>query len=354
MNKQLYLHAGFHKTGTSAIQQFAARNRRRLKAGGVLYPRLWPATFRPQEAHHFLAHAVAGNERFVTISQTRSLVSRWQRWAGQSGGQVLLSSEAVCRHQLGQADDRIDRQRAYLERLANVLEGFEVEPVLVVRRQDEFVRSLYQEHVAAGLSDSARRTFPDFVEELGTRKIRFLERLELFRSVFGRVRVLVYEELASGDLARSFFEALGVSGLGGGRFRPVRTSLTVGETLVKQRINRWIASRNQNRLVLLWLRSRPVQRIIARELEACHTLWPDVDARRAFVERFDKENERIAAEFLNRGGFLFPPLAAGSAPEVPSPAESAVDTVVAEAVCATRWRIQVILGRQAISELVKV
>ena len=350
---RLFLHAGFHKTGTSAIQQFAARNRRRLKSGGVLYPRLWPATFRPVHAHHFLAHAVAGDERFVTLEQARSLVSRWRRWAGQSGGQVLLSSEAVCRHQLGQADDRIDRQRAYLERLANVLEGFEVEPVLVVRRQDEFVRSLYQEHVAAGLSDSARRTFPDFVEELGTRKIRFLERLELFRSVFGRVRVLVYEELASGDLARSFFEALDVPGLGGGRFRPVRTSLTVGETLVKQRINRWIASRNQNRLVLLWLRSRTVRRIIARELGACHTLWPDAHTRRIFVEQFDEENATIAAEFLSQDGLLFPPLTPGSALVAPPPAESAVDAVVEEAVKATRWRVHVILGRQAVSELVR-
>jgi hypothetical protein len=350
---RLILHAGFHKTGTTAIQQFAARNRRRLQSGGVLYPRLWPATFRPLEAHHFLAHAVAGNERFVTIAQTRSLVSRWQRWAGQSGGQVLLSSEAVCRHQLGQADDHIDRQRAYLERLANVLEGFEVEPVLVVRRQDEFVRSLYQEHVAAGLSDSARRTFPDFVEELAVGKIRFLDRLDLFRNVFGRVRVLVYEELSAEGLPRSFFEALGIAGLDDTGSSPVRESLTVGETLVKRHLNAWVNSGPQNRLLLWWLGQRRIREVIEAELGACTSLWPDERTRRDFLAQYDEENARIAGEFLGRSGRLFPALDDGWQNREVCGQEEQLDAVQ-RVVQAGRWGLRAILGKKAIKGLLRV
>ncbi|QOC23804.1 hypothetical protein IC757_06675 [Wenzhouxiangella sp. AB-CW3] len=350
---KLFLHAGFHKTGTTAIQQLAARNRRRLKTGGFLYPRLWPATFRPASAHHFLAHAVAGNERFVTHKQARLLISRWQRWAARSGGRVVLSSEAICRHQLGDAADPIERQRAYLERLAGLLEGFEVEPVLVVRRQDDFARSLYQEHVAAGLSDSARRTFPEFIEALGAGKIRFLERLELFRRVFGRVRVLVYEELAQGDLPRSFFEAFGVSGLEDDGSGTVRESLTVGETLVKRHLNPWLRRPMQNRALLWWLGQQRIRQAIERELGACTSLWPDGRMRQDFLARFDDENQRIAEEFLGHSGSLFPPLAGAWHDSGACSAEEQL-AAVRRVVRAGRRSLQAVLGKAAVEGILRV
>ncbi len=46
MTKRFYLHIGAPKTGTTYLQQVLHRNRRQLKAAGVLYPR------NPGDAHH--------------------------------------------------------------------------------------------------------------------------------------------------------------------------------------------------------------------------------------------------------------------------------------------------------------
>ena len=347
------LHAGFHKTGTSAIQKVASRNRRRLRAGGVLYPRLWPATFRPVGAQHLLAHAVAGNERFVTLKQARSLISRWRRWGERTGGRVLLSSEAICRHQLGDASDRLERQRAYLERLAEVLEGFEVQPLMVVRRQDDFVRSLYQEHVAAGMGESARRPFADFIVRLGAAKTDFLDRIRLFQDVFGRVRVLVYEELAGRNLPGAFFEELGIEGMVGGDSRLVRKSQTVGQTLVKQQLNEWVHTEYQNRLLLWWLVRTRIRGVIEAELGRRMSLWPDQITRTQFLEQFDEENVRIAREFLGRNGCLFPPLGDSRPEDEHCNSPEQIAAVVKRAVGAGRWSLRAILGRKAVEWLLK-
>jgi len=349
----LILHAGLHKTGTTAIQQFAARNRRRLLAGGFLYPRLWPAALRPVAGHHFLFHAVAGRERHLTLVQAHKLVRRWHRRAIKADCCVLLSSEAICRYMPDGRAGPDAHGRRFVERLLTLLSDFDVRPVLVVRRQDDFVRSLYQEHVAAGTGASACSSFSDYLSAAAADKARFLERLRVFRETFGSVSVLVYEELADRTLPVQFLQRLGVGGLDGCHTRAVRRSLSVAETLVKQRLNAWITGRQQNRLVLLWLRSRAVQRVLQRTLGGCNTLWPDGATRVEFLARFDAENRLIAREFLGRDDRLFPPLGESSTTGVPPPEGEAVADAMQQAVTATRWRLQAIIGRKAVSELTR-
>ena len=350
----LFLHAGFHKTGTSAIQQYAARRRSNLKAGGILYPYLWPATFRPVSAHHFLAHAVAGDERLVALRKVRSLIAGWRQWAEQTGGWVLLSSEAICRHQLGDALETLERQRAYLERLAEVLDGFNVEPVLVIRRQDEFVRSLYQEHVATGLGASARLSFPDFLLQFAAGKACYLDRIRLFRDVFGKVRVLVYEDLADRNLPEAFFEQLGLEVGGGKKSVPVRESLSAGQTLVKQRLNEWVNSRRRNRLLLSWLCQGRIKRVIDDELGRCVSLWPDAATRRRFMAQFDEENAIIAREFLRRDGKLFPPLEDSRLDSAGCCHSQQVTATVQRVVRAGQWGLRIILGKNVVNELLRI
>ena len=348
----IVLHAGFHKTGTSAIQQFAARNRRRLKEGGVLYPSVWSMGARRVHGHHALAHAVAKADREPEFRKARRLVGRWREQALASQCAVLVSSEAICRYGWDDPGVVEGQENPYLLRWRELLSGFDVLPVLVARRQDDFVRSLYQEHVAAGAGASARLAFPDFLSAAASEKARFLDRLEGFERVFGQVRVLVYEELTGGSLPVSFLQQLGIDGLEGCAAPVVRPSLSVGETLVKQRLNSWISGRWQNRLVLLWLRSAPVSRIIQRELGACNTLWPDSQVRAAFIEQFEQENAKIARDFLDRDGNLFPALHEHVGADMPPPDCARINRVLRLAVDAARWRLQTILGRRAVHELV--
>jgi hypothetical protein len=347
----LILHAGFHKTGTSAIQRFAASHRRLLARQGLLYPRLWPENFRPVDGHHFVAHAVAGNERFLTRSQAAGLVDRWRRSAGRRGLSVMLSSEAICRLSVPGEGGMRARQEAYLEQLRDLLEGFDVTPVLVLRRQDDFVRSLYQEHVSDGLSPSASIPFERFLCDRAPAKPRFLARLGTFQSVFPSLRVLVYERLRAQGLIPAFFEACGLKLPPFKQRRPVRPSLSPAETLVKQRLNPFIEDRWRNRLVLRWLRTDSVQQLIEGMLGHCACIWPSVALRRRFIESFEEENREIGRLFLGGDMQPFPALspAEGAAPP---PSVARVDEAVAALARRHRRALSLIIGRRSVASLI--
>jgi hypothetical protein len=67
--RRVLLHAGLHKTGTSALQEFLSSAAGRLRARGVLYPESgrpanWP------HAHHNIAWQLAGDRRFRSSNGT--------------------------------------------------------------------------------------------------------------------------------------------------------------------------------------------------------------------------------------------------------------------------------------------
>ena len=148
---RLILHAGSHKTGTTAIQTFAMSNRAALAERGWIYPGLAPfaddgkhaahpvrARARPSSAKSCSRHATRGGCRAAGRAQAKA-----------AGVDVFVSAEPLYRHVLPRKGPRdwLSGRRAYLGRLAKVLAPFEVEPVLVFRRPDDFVRALYQENV---------------------------------------------------------------------------------------------------------------------------------------------------------------------------------------------------------------
>ena len=64
--RELLLHVGTHKTGTTAIQAYMSQCRVQLAAQGILYPSLRPGLWKEMEAHHKVAQAVA---RFSIIDR---------------------------------------------------------------------------------------------------------------------------------------------------------------------------------------------------------------------------------------------------------------------------------------------
>ncbi len=54
MSKRVVAHVGFHKTGTTSLQESFSAQRKELKAQGVIYPDLG------QKAHHRAAWALIG------------------------------------------------------------------------------------------------------------------------------------------------------------------------------------------------------------------------------------------------------------------------------------------------------
>ena len=76
MSKRVVAHVGFHKTGTTALQESFAETREELKALGVTYPDFG------QKAHHRAAW---------------SLVGRTWGWKNRGGAQFPIASTALVR-----------------------------------------------------------------------------------------------------------------------------------------------------------------------------------------------------------------------------------------------------------------
>ncbi len=217
---RLVLHAGLHKTGTTALQKAFASNRGRLRKHDIVYPDLPPFGRDPVEAHHKFAHAIARpkgfdmdafQDRLAKVPETRT---------------VLLSAEAICRHHdgepnhpnrgggywtaAGDPDTYWTGRRAYLERLRNALSRFEIEPVIYLRRQDRVAQSLYFSFVdSLGYVDD----FETFLEER-IHWFDFDRQVSLFREVFGQATTFDYDSHVKTGLANTFLaEVFGINGL---------------------------------------------------------------------------------------------------------------------------------------------
>jgi hypothetical protein len=305
---RLLLHAGLHKTGTTAIQAFAAGNRAALESRGARYPTFEPVGPANNESHNRLAHSIArtGKSGSFDDKQVRRLLEHWR--AQCADARLVVSAEALSRHidPAGGADWKAQRL-AYLERVADVLADFDVEVVVVLRRQAEFVHSAYLENIMKA-SRRGSWSFARFRDYLAERHLRYEDNLDVFSQAFGDVRVLVYDDLLqSGAFCAAFFEAFGFRVEGLKEPGRIRRSLSARQARIKRALLPVIFTRGQNRRINTFLRKPGITRLADRVLDDRGIgLWESVAARDEWQCRYDDENERIRARFRPERASLFP------------------------------------------------
>lgn len=175
--KDLYLHIGHHKTGTTCIQHFLAGNRSQLANDGYLYPR----TGELDQAHHLLAISVNKNKDFIQILD-KSAEEYWSDLffeADQSGcNKVIVSSEEFSNNI---NSDSIEEIKQYTEN------KFNVRVILYIRRIDELVQSIYKQLVKFY---GVRCELPfDINAPYVVNNIDFYSKINLWGDVFGKDRI---------------------------------------------------------------------------------------------------------------------------------------------------------------------
>ena len=143
--RELLLHVGTHKTGTTAIQAYMSQCRVELAAQGILYPSLRPGLWNEREAHHKVAQAVL---RSSLIDRVR--LRRYRRWIDQAQAWArltVLSAEPIYRHTVGDVTPGdmsawFTAHRNYLRRLAAWLAGFDVRSVVYFRQPEDLAISM--------------------------------------------------------------------------------------------------------------------------------------------------------------------------------------------------------------------
>lgn len=206
--RRMYLHAGSHKTGTTALQEILGSATGELKQQGICWP-LLPSNL----AHHRLVRAVYGEFLFSGL-ETRKLVRRIRR---QSRGchTVVLSSEKIYR--MGYeffenaeqfTEENQQKRLAFLRRLRGLFAGeFDLSVILYLRRVDEFAESMYKELLFRKKYTGEFR-FDDFLVEQRA-LFRYDEQIRELEQNLAPVSVYAYEAVRKGGLVEHFCSLVG-------------------------------------------------------------------------------------------------------------------------------------------------
>jgi len=200
------LHVGTHKTGTTSIQRYLRQNARSVRRAGLWYPDYDLLGKRSQHAHHDIAHALANKSKVLTLADAQSF-AQLSRAKAKRGERVLISAEPFYRHTLAMKTSNYWRHKdRYIQRVAEVF-GQESEIVFVLRRQDTFAESIYQEHVKA---TRYQGRFDDFLVDY-KHYFAYLKNIEAWQQHFPQIKVLVFEDLCiDNTLELNFLSAIGV------------------------------------------------------------------------------------------------------------------------------------------------
>lgn len=205
--KKLYLHIGTHKTGTTAIQVFSAKNSDYLKENDCLYVE----TGRPVRenrklvGHHLLPwylikHNVPKSYYGKYEKNIEHLFSDLVDEIKTSKyNHILISSEEF---------DKLNSEE--IEALKKYFADFEVFIIIYLRRKDSYIESMYQTDV---VYNSFNKTIYEFMNETKI-PLKYFDFVNKWQKVFGtkNVTVNVYckKLLKDENVVVDFFNHLGI------------------------------------------------------------------------------------------------------------------------------------------------
>lgn len=215
MEKKLYVHVGTPKTGTSAIQQFCAANQEIFKKKGYCYPIL-PYVY-PHKAivrnGHFLTgliHDENGNrcleeEKRIFFEGMEKIKKLFSTYKG-----VILSDETLWRSTTLWRPELWDQ----LKQMGKET-GFEVVIIVYLRRQDEYLTSLWSQDVKEGYLKASVRTWEEWFEKGAEDKLLdYGAKVDEYISAVGKENVVVrrYDRdgFIGGSIYADFLDAVGL------------------------------------------------------------------------------------------------------------------------------------------------
>ena len=170
--KTLYLHVGFHKTGTSSIQAFLHNQRRQLLSLNVLYP----ITGLAGNAHGDLANSLKIN---YDLRKKQDLFANFNKELDEfQGDRIIISSE--CFMESINPETIYDHFRK---------ENLEIKIIMYVRPQPAWAESLFNEIV----KDSSRRYSGSILNmrEIRRGDLNYYGLIDRWAKAFGDMNIII-------------------------------------------------------------------------------------------------------------------------------------------------------------------
>lgn len=205
--KQVFLHIGHYKTGTSAIQHFLSSHADQLRRHGFLYP----ACSRPRNNrtnHGHLSLSLARDHGFVPpawygeeVSSDAAFAELDRTLDAAPEQKVILSSEEFV--QLALRDD----PDAAVADLRARLAGHRVTVLFYIREPLSLLKSWFNE---VNKGPVATRTFPVFFLNMNEKFLAQRHVWKFYARHFGKenLRLVTYKQIGGGHLAE-FLSAVG-------------------------------------------------------------------------------------------------------------------------------------------------
>jgi hypothetical protein len=275
--KAIYLHIGAHKTGTTAIQSMLRAEFRRLRWFSFYYDRRFYRLGKVLARRSPLPH----RER----EELRREVNDWLRARPEPN--IIASSEAL----FGDLFASYSNIQEVAEDIKAILEGHDVRIVACIRRQDEFIQSVYHQHIKRG----GTLRFDAFLTAHDVHAYRWDELLAKYVRVFGRdaVSVVSYEDVfqTSTAVLERLFPVLAVTGFRSIARPAVRNpSLSLKGIEIAIRCNDLLTAQEQRTL------RRFLQKAFDQRRGDKHTLFSD-EQRRELLDFYALSNQQCIDEF---------------------------------------------------------
>lgn len=276
----LFIHAGGHKTGTTAIQHALGAVRGELKRQGICWPRLGSSP-----VHHKFVQSL--HDRGPLARLNAGWMTARIRWQSQGCRATVLSSERLYRigytlfgNEPQHAHPESRRRTEVLGRLrALFTDEFEIRVILYLRRVDAFAESMFKE-LLFRKDYQGRYSFARFLEEQDV-LFRYDTRIREFEDRLGPVSLHAYDALKGTGVVSHFFSLIGAT--------------LPGPVASEARIRR--SASNAGAWFLLWLAEQRDLSLTDRRrvLEFClsdawpepagapRSLWPSAEAHSGFL-----------------------------------------------------------------------
>lgn len=307
--KTLYIHIGTPKTATTSLQLFFYENKEKLAEDGFYYP-IYPYKYRlvskARNAHFLFGHIYAKGQRDFDREKeifNEAFADIYE--AFEQYDNVLLSDESMWTY--GFSEEELDRCAWQKLKKEQEKGNFAIKVIVYLRRQDEFLFSVWNERVKIGHLDERKMDWQELNEKHTNVHLDYYKMLEKIAGYVGKENIIVHVFDKNHFMGSSIYDDfMGVIGLqcSDEYWIPPRAS-NVGFTKNNLEIKRVLncipdLKSQENAMFRNVLLNNPMD----KKDNPAYSMFSKEEMEE-FWERYKEGNERIAKEYMGKEGALF-------------------------------------------------
>lgn len=278
--KKFFLHIGTHKTGTTSIQNSMSKLKNNLRDENIIYIPVFPEMFE---------YVLSEKIDISLIEKSKKIIdSHTNLYLKSKDITYVMSNEGFS------GDPRKGYYNASInaEMLSKVLEPYDVEVVIYLRRQDSFLESMYTQTIHEGGSLS----FNEFVADCDQYKYDWYNLIDSYANYFGKDNITVkrYDKsyLKNGEMVDDFADHIGSSVLQSLNKNKLANSGYSRDALELARIcNEQFTDKEKKKLRYL---------LQSTNSKLPHEMYSyfNIDAREELLNTYANSNDKVVKEYL--------------------------------------------------------